>query len=72
DYIDVAVFGEETRDKEGRKQINPIYIKKYKLTPGIKNITIQVKGKPIKAGIDPYNKLIDRIPDDNQGDVEIE
>ena len=72
DYVDVAVFGEETRDKEGRKKINPIYIKKYKLTAGTKKITVHVTGKPIKAGIDPYNKLIDRIPDDNQGDVDIE
>lgn len=71
DYIDVGVFGEETKDKEGRKKINPIYLKKYKLSAGNHKITIHVTGKPIKAGIDPYNKLIDRIPDDNQGDVEI-
>jgi ABC-2 type transport system permease protein len=24
---------------------------------------------PTRAGIDPYNKLIDRIPDDNMIDV---
>ena len=24
-----------------------------------------VAAKPVKAGIDPYNKLIDRNPDDN-------
>lgn len=72
DYIDIAVFGDETRDKNGRKQINPIYIEKYKLTAGIKTITVHVKGNPIKAGIDPYNKLIDRIPDDNQVDVDRE
>ncbi|MEO6136400.1 MAG: M1 family aminopeptidase, partial [Ginsengibacter sp.] len=71
DYIDVAIFGEETTDKAGRKKVNPDYIQKYKLTPGTKTMVIRVKGKPVKAGIDPYNKLIDRIPDDNLGDVEI-
>ena len=72
DYIDIAIFGAETKDRDGRKQINPIYIKKYKLQPGEKKILLHVKGKPIKAGIDPYNKLIDRIPDDNLGDVDME
>jgi hypothetical protein len=65
DYIDIGVFAEESTDKNGRKQVNPIYLQKYKLTPGQRTITIRVKGKPVKAGIDPYNKLIDRIPDDN-------
>ena len=72
DYVDIAIFGAETKDKEGRKQINPIYIQKYKLQQGEKKITLHVKGKPIKAGIDPYNKLIDRIPDDNLGDVDMD
>ncbi|MEI8074127.1 MAG: M1 family aminopeptidase [Bacteroidota bacterium] len=71
DYIDIAIFGEETKDKEGRKKVNPIYIQKYKLAAGKQTFTIHVKGKPIKAGIDPYNKLIDRIPDDNVGDVDL-
>ena len=31
--------------------------------------TVRVKGKPVKAGIDPYNKLIDRVPDDNVVDL---
>lgn len=72
DYIDIGIFGEETKDKNDRKQTNPLVLKKYKLLEGAKTITIKVKGKPIKAGIDPYNKLIDRIPDDNTGDVEID
>jgi ABC-2 type transport system permease protein len=29
-----------------------------------------VSEKPLKAGIDPYNKLIDRDSDDNLGDIE--
>ncbi len=72
DYIDVAVFGEETRDKDGNKKINPLYSQKYKLKAGTHKLKIHVSGKPVKAGIDPYNKLIDRIPDDNLGEVDID
>ncbi len=71
DYIDLAVFGEETKDKNGRRLVNTLVSQKYKLTPGQGKITLRVKGKPIKAGIDPMNKLIDRIPADNMGDVEV-
>ena len=71
DYVDIAIFGAETKDKEGRKKINPLFTQKYKLMQGVKKITLYVKGKPLKAGIDPYNKLIDRIPDDNIGEVDI-
>jgi ABC-2 type transport system permease protein len=70
DYIDLGVFAAETTNKLGQKQTNPLFIKKYKLKPGTQTVTMRVKGKPLKAGIDPYNKLIDRIPDDNLGDVD--
>ena len=72
DYIDIGIFADESTDKNGRKQTNPLSIQKYRLTEGAKTFSIMVKGKPVKAGIDPYNKLIDRIPDDNIGDVEME
>lgn len=70
DYIDVGVFAAETRDQDGRKQVNPLYLKKHQLKEGAHTVTVRVKGKPVKAGIDPYNKLIDRIPDDNLIDIE--
>lgn len=70
DDIDLGVFAAETKNKADQKQTNPLFIKKYKLNPGTQTVTMRVKGKPLKAGIDPYNKLIDRIPDDNVGDVE--
>ena len=43
----------------------PLYLKKHWLTPGEHTLEFVVDGKPVKAGIDPYNKLIDRVPDDN-------
>ncbi|OAQ38631.1 hypothetical protein A5893_14575 [Pedobacter psychrophilus] len=69
DYIDIGVFAANTKDKTGREITNPLYLKKYKFTPGEHTVTITVKGEPVKGGIDPYVKLIDRIPDDNIKDI---
>jgi hypothetical protein len=68
DYIDIAVFAADSKNKEGRWQVNPIYLKKYKLGYGPHTITVVVKGKPVRAGIDPYGKLIDRNIGDNVKD----
>jgi ABC-2 type transport system permease protein len=59
DYIEIGVF---SGDKDEPK---PLYIKKEKLTHERQTFTITVDQKPTLAGIDPYNKLIDRISDDN-------
>ena len=48
----------------------PLYLKKQWLAPGVHKLEFVVKGKPAKAGIDPYNKLIDRVSDDNVKPVE--
>lgn len=71
DYIDIGVFAAEDKDENGRTRTNPLYVQKHKIKPGQSTITVKVKGTPVKAGIDPYNKLIDRIPDDNTKDVEL-
>jgi ABC-2 type transport system permease protein len=65
DFIDIGVFAAETKNKEGRTQTNPLYLHKYKFTAGEHTLQIIVKGKPVQVGIDPYGKLIDRLPDDN-------
>ncbi len=44
DYIDIAIFGEETRDANKRKKINPLYLQKYKLQAGTSKLTLHVKG----------------------------
>ena len=38
---------------------------RMKLTKGENSFVYKVKDKPYQVGIDPYNYLIDRIPDDN-------
>jgi aminopeptidase N len=63
DYIDIGVFTGK-KDEE-----RPLYLKKEKLTQGNQSFEIVVGQMPTRAGIDPYNKLIDRIPDDNTIDI---
>ncbi len=63
DYIDIGVF----KGKKDEEQ--PLYLKKEKLTREHQTFTVIVGQPPTRAGIDPYNKLIDRISDDNMIDV---
>lgn len=69
DYIDIGIFAADNKNKEGKSQVNPVYLKKYKLTYGERTISVIVKGKPVRVGIDPYSKLIDRNPNDNMKDL---
>jgi hypothetical protein len=64
-----GIFAADSKNKEGRSQVNPLYLKKYKLNYGEHTITVIVKGKPVRLGIDPYSKLIDRNPNDNVKDL---
>jgi ABC-2 type transport system permease protein len=63
DYIEIGVFSGK-KDEE-----KPLYLKKEKLSEEHKTFVITVDQAPTLAGIDPYNKLIDRIADDNMIDV---
>ena len=63
DYIEIGVF---TGKKDEEK---PLYMQKTKLTQEHQTFTITVDHEPTRAGIDPYNKLIDRISDDNMIDI---
>jgi hypothetical protein len=72
DYIDIGVFAAEKVEADGKKLTQPLYLQKHRLTNGEHTIVLTVEGKPVKAGIDPYNKLIDRIPEDNRVEVEVE
>lgn len=71
DYIDIGIFAEEGKNAKGMKKKVPLYLKKHWLKPGEHTLEFVVKGEPKKAGIDPYNKLIDRISDDNVMAVEL-
>ncbi len=62
DYIDVGVFGDRV---PGQKLGEPLLVKKVKITQPVTVLDLVVTKEPHKAGIDPYNKLIDRTPEDN-------
>lgn len=70
DLIDIGIFAEDGKNEKGMKKKIPLYLKKHWLTSGEHVLEFIVDGKPVKAGIDPYNKLIDRVPDDNLKSVD--
>ena len=63
DWIDIGVL-----DADGQ----PLFLEKKKIEQEETSFTVIVPKKPAKAGIDPYNKLIDRRPKDNTIPVELE
>jgi ABC-2 type transport system permease protein len=63
DFIDIGVFSGK-KDEE-----KPLYMQREKITREHQTFTIVVDQLPTRAGIDPYNKLIDRISDDNMIDI---
>jgi aminopeptidase N len=56
DWVDIGVLGADDK---------PLYLKKHRVRSGESTFTIEVAEKPVRAGIDPVVKLIDRRPDDN-------
>jgi ABC-2 type transport system permease protein len=63
DFIEIGVFSGK-KDEE-----KPVYMRREKITREHQTFSITVDQKPTRAGIDPYNKLIDRNGDDNMIDV---
>ena len=54
--LDIGVTGDNDE---------PLYLKKHRVKTGESTYTIEVAKKPVKAGIDPVVKLVDRRSDDN-------
>jgi ABC-type transport system involved in multi-copper enzyme maturation permease subunit len=63
DFIDVGVV-----DKDDKV----LALERRKFSTGESRVALTVDAEPAKAGIDPLNKLIDRMPDDNLIRVEKE
>ena len=63
--VDIGLFGEDVVTDDGVTIKNPLYFKLKWLKPGDNTFAVITDEKPLKAGIDPYNKLIDRNSDDN-------
>jgi ABC-2 type transport system permease protein len=62
DYIDIGVFAEPKNDKNLGKVL---FYKRLKINKKNNTYVFRTKELPYEAGIDPYNYMIDRVPDDN-------
>ncbi len=63
DFIDIALFTKSDNDQNATGKV--ILTKRLKITKKDNIFKFKVKELPYNAGIDPYNYLIDRVPDDN-------
>lgn len=62
DYIDVGIFGAHVA---GQKLGARLLVRKIHITQPLTTLDFLVDAEPRAAGIDPYNILIDRTPEDN-------
>jgi ABC-2 type transport system permease protein len=63
DFIDIGVEDEHNE---------PLFLEKRRISAEESTVSVIVARKPARAGIDPYNKLIDRRPKDNTLPVTLE
>jgi ABC-2 type transport system permease protein len=62
--IDIGVFAKAASGKEQDEKV--LYLQKCDVADGDSSMTVTVDSEPYEAGIDPYNKLVDRVSDDNR------
>ncbi|HEX6041559.1 ABC transporter permease/M1 family aminopeptidase [Longimicrobium sp.] len=55
-WVDVGVFAAGRGEAPGR----PLYLRRHRIRAGRQTVTVIVSGRPARAGIDPYNKLLAR------------
>jgi ABC-type transport system involved in multi-copper enzyme maturation permease subunit len=60
DWIDIGIFGEAD---DGEQSV--LYMEKRHITQAEQVFEIIVDDRPVRGGIDPYNKLVDRDSNDN-------
>jgi ABC-2 type transport system permease protein len=64
DWMDIGIFTQQ--DVKGKKVDKELLFKKIKMDKAVKTFEFIVDKEPVSAGLDPYNKLIDRIPENNR------
>jgi aminopeptidase N len=68
-WLDVGVFGPEPEDKGEPAPV--LYLEKHRFTAAETKLQVVVDSRPAEAGVDPFNKLVDRNSDDNRRQVRI-
>ncbi len=69
DWVDLGVFGEQEIDGETQEVV--LVMEKQHLTSENGRFSWVVDQRPVRAGIDPYHKLIDRDSGDNVRDLQL-
>ncbi len=64
DEIEVGIFARPKGGKEDDESV--LYLARHRFEQTETTLELVVDGEPYDAGIDPYNKLIDRVSDDNR------
>jgi ABC-2 type transport system permease protein len=64
DWMDIGIFNQV--EVNGKKEDKELLFKKIKMDKPTKTFEFIVDKEPTSAGLDPYNKLIDRMPDNNR------
>ena len=67
DWVEIGVFANGPSGKEHDQKV--LYLQRHHITTGEPKITVTVDARPDEAGFDPYNKLIDRVSEDNRRKV---
>jgi aminopeptidase N len=62
--VEIGVFARPPGGKESDERV--LHLARHPLPGAEATLEIVVEEKPYDAGIDPYNKLIDRVSDDNR------
>ena len=70
DWVDVGVFGD--KEPDGPPEGKVLLLEKRRLRQAEETFEIVVDAQPRKAGIDPFNKLIDRNPENNLTNVSMQ
>ena len=68
--VEIGIFARAAGAKESDERV--LLLEKRLLTGDKPTLTITVKDKPFDVGVDPYNKMIDRVSKDNRKEVSFE
>ena len=65
DFVEIGVFG--ARQSGGLGE--PLYLERRRIETGKQTIRVVVSRPPTRAGIDPYDKVLDRERGDNMREL---
>jgi len=68
--VEIGVFARADGAKEQDERV--LFLEKRVLKGDNPVVTVTVKEKPFEVGVDPYNKMIDRVSRDNRKEVSVD